>query len=96
MKKTKPTECSLEEIEKLLKPKLVVHICYGLTLIAPYLHLFRVTFEESYHELLKITIATGVTLPLFTLNWVWYVYELRHYKIDAKEIYGEIENFKES
>jgi hypothetical protein len=68
-----------------------VHICYALTLSGPYLNLFRIIDEKSYHELLKCVILTGITLPLFTLSWVWYVYELKHYKADARELYEEIE-----
>lgn len=87
-------EYSLKDIEKLLKPKLFQHVFNGLITIAPYLHLFRIIIEKSYEDLLKVTIATGIALPLFTLNWAWYVYDLRHYKKDAEEIYAELQHIE--
>jgi hypothetical protein len=95
VKKKISDQYSLEEIEKILKPKLSAYICYGLIYIGPYLHLFRIIIEKSYDDLLKVVIATGITLPLFTLNWIWYIDKLKHYKIDAKEIYDEISASKE-
>ncbi|MHB8062997.1 MAG: hypothetical protein ACYDG2_10240 [Ruminiclostridium sp.] len=91
MKKKIPKIYTLKEIEKLFKPKLISNICYALILSGPYLNLFRIIIDKSYHELLLCVIFTGVTLPLFTLNWVWYIYELKHYKIDAKKYYDLIE-----
>ncbi|SHO54222.1 hypothetical protein [Anaerocolumna xylanovorans] len=89
MRKNKTKETSLKDLEKLLKPKLIAHICYGLIYIGPYLHLYLIHIEKSYERLLTATILTGICLPLFTLNWVWYFYELKHYKSAAKELYEE-------
>lgn len=95
MKKSISDEYSLEEIEKILKPSLSVAICGGLVFIGPYLNLLMDITEKNYNELLKTVIITGITLPLFTLNWVWYIYDLKHYKIKSKEFFEEISSSKE-
>ena len=94
MKKKLPKIYTLKDVEKLLKPKLIVHICYALTLSGPYLNLFLIISDKSYSRLFMCAILTGLTLPLFTLNWVWYIYELKHYKIDAKILYQDIVEIK--
>lgn len=83
-------EITLKELEKLFKPSLILSICGGLILLGPYLHLYLIIAEKNYQDLLKVTIATGITLPLFALNWAHYFYNLKHYKKDAKEFYEEI------
>ena len=83
-------EITLKELEKLLKPSLISTICGGLVFIGPYLHLYLIIAEKNYQDLLKVTITTGITLPLFALNWAYYFYELKRYKKEAKEIYDEI------
>jgi hypothetical protein len=90
-----PHEYSFQEIEKMMKPNLIMHICSGLIFLGPYLNFFRIIFEKSYDELLIVVILTGITLPLFTLNWVWYFYDLKHYKAKSKKIYEEILSIKE-
>lgn len=87
MKKNKSKEPSLKDLERTMKPKLIVHICYGLIYIGPYLHLYLIHIEKTYDKLLPAAILTGISLPLFTLNWVWYFYSLKHYKANAKELY---------
>ena len=95
MKKNKYDELTLKGLEKLRKPKLIVFICNGLIYIGPYLHLYLINIEKNYNDLLKVAILTGISLPLFTLNWVWYFYELKHYKSKAKEIYNDMEKAKD-
>jgi hypothetical protein len=95
VKKKISDEYSLEEIEKILKPKLSLYVCWGLIYIAPYLHLFRIIIDKSYDELLKVVIFTGISLPLFTLNCVWYINKLKQYKILSKKLYDEMSYSRE-
>ena len=90
MKKSKSDEVTLDKCEKLLKPKLIVYLCNGLIFIGPYLHLFLINLDKNYEDLLKAAILTGFSLPLFTLNWAKYFYDLKHYKTKAKEMYNDL------
>ncbi len=83
---------TISDIEKILKPSLLTQICSTLILLGPYLNLlFMVVIKDYYADLVLTVLLTGLTLPILTLSWIWYLKLRKEYKSDAKTIYSEIE-----
>lgn len=90
MKNLEESEKELKEIEKLVKPSIMMLIITTLVYISPYGHLILAIITKDYDYLLLLTLLVFPTLILLTLHWNWYIDSIKKYKKVARDIYKDL------
>lgn len=93
MKKVKKNnDYSLEDIEKMIKPKISLLIACTLICLGPYGHLILKIVDKDYEKLLTPALLTFPTLIAMCTYWYLYLNKRKSYKSVAKEVYENIKN----
>lgn len=83
-------EYSLKDIEKLLNPGISTLIIGTIVFLTPYVNLILKIVSKDYIGLLLSALLIFPTLILLFVLWSWYIYRLKVYKQEAKDIMNEL------